>query len=538
MSADPDSRPRAHQGDESRIVSLGRSFANLAVAELYEEALRRGEGRLGATGPLAVDTGEHTGRSPLDKFIVREPESAGEIWWGRVNRPLPPDRFDALRGDVVAHLERRELFVQDLYAGADPALRLRVRVVAESAWHALFARNLFLVPSAAELDADADREPDFTVLHAPRLLADPRRHGVRSTTAIVISLAHRLVVVAGTHYAGEIKKSIFTVMQYVLPRRGVATMHCSANMSQAGEVALFFGLSGTGKTTLSTDRARILIGDDEHGWSERGVFNFEGGSYAKVINLSAEAEPDIFRATHRFGTVLENVVLDPRTRALCLEDDTLTENTRAAFPISFIEGATTTGLGDHPRHLIMLSADATGVLPPVARLSPDQALYYFLSGYTSKLAGTERGITAPEATFSACFGAPFLPLPPVRYAALLRERIDRHRPGLWLVNTGWTGGPVGTGRRMPIALTRAIIHAIVDGRLAATPTEADPDLGLAVPISCPDVPGEMLQPRATWTDPAAYSDAARRLAREFAANFEQFAAAVGPAIAGAGPRPG
>ena len=521
---------------DPRLVPVARSYDNLPVAALYEHALRRQEGQLAATGPLAVDTGEHTGRSPRDKFIVREPDSDAEIWWGEINQPLASHHFDALREDILRHLERRERFVADLAAGADATYQLHVRLIAEQAWHALFARNLFIVPTPTDSRSEVQFLPDFTILHAPTLPADPARHGTRSQTAIVISFAHRLVLIAGTHYAGEIKKSIFAVLQFLLPKQGVATMHCSANMGADGDVALFFGLSGTGKTTLSTDHERILIGDDEHGWSDHGIFNFEGGSYAKVINLSAEAEPDIFGASHRFGTVLENVVLDPVTRELRLADHSRTENTRAAFPLSYIERATTTGLGRHPRHLIMLSADAFGVLPPVARLSPEQALYYYLSGYTSKLAGTERGVTTPQATFSACFGAPFLPLPPARYATLLGERIRRHQPAVWLVNTGWTGGPFGIGHRMPIALTRAIIHAIVNGSLASVPTTPDPYLGLEIPVACHQVPTELLQPHTTWSDTTAYAVAAQRLVRDFTANFEQFAPTVSAAVAAAGPR--
>ena len=513
-----------------------RVHPNLGAAALYEAALRRDEGRLAATGPLVVDTGEHTGRSPEDKFIVEEPE-ASEVWWGAVNQPLEAAAFARLRADVERYLADRETFVQDLSAGADPAFRLPVRVVSELAWSALFARNLFLPGSP-------DRQPanetgagltGFRVLHAPLFQADPRRHGTKSETAIAVSFAERLVVIAGTRYAGEIKKSIFSVLQFLLPRLGVSTMHCSCNAGPDGESALFFGLSGTGKTTLSTEPGRTLIGDDEHGWTDRGIFNFEGGSYAKVINLSAEAEPAIFAASHRFGTVLENVVLDPETRELRLTDDAKTENTRAAFPLHFIPGASTVGLADHPRHVIFLTADAFGVLPPVSRLTPDQAQYYFLAGYTSKLAGTERGITEPEATFSAGFGAAFLTLPPVRYAELLGERIARHRPALWLVNTGWTGGPYGVGQRIAIADTRAIVRAILAGALDDATLERDPIFGLNRPTACPDVAPTTLDPRATWADPAAYDEAARRLAAEFRANMDGFAGTIPDAILAAGP---
>ncbi len=508
---------------------------HLTAAHLYEHALCRGEAHLAATGPLVVETGEHTGRSPRDKFVVREPATA-DVWWGDVNHPLPPSGFEDLHRRLTDHLGRRELFVQDLYACADPAYRLRVRVVSESAWSVLFARNLFIVPTDKERAADRGREPDFTVLHAPRFQADPAEQGTRSETAIVVNLGRGLVLIAGTGYAGEIKKSIFGVLQYLLPKRGVATMHCSANIGPGGDVALFFGLSGTGKTTLSTDPTRTLIGDDEHGWSDRGIFNFEGGSYAKAIHLSPEAEPDIHRAVLRFGTVLENVILDPETRVPQLDDDSLTENTRAAFPLSFIANATTAGVAGHPRHVVLLTADAFGVLPPVARLDPNQALYYYLSGYTSKLAGTERGVTEPEATFSACFGAPFLALPPVRYAELLGERLRRHQPAVWLVNTGWSGGPYGVGGRISIAHTRAIIRAIVGDGLENVEVVPDPVFGVRVPVACPGLPSEVLRPRETWPDPAAYDAAARRLARAFADNLDRFAADVPPAVAAAGPR--
>jgi len=518
------------------ITEAKDALWNLPPALLYEHALRRGEGLLAATGPLVVATGEHTGRSPRDKFVVQEPATA-DVWWGEVNRPLPPAGFDELHRQVVSHLGDRELFVQDLYACADPAYRLRVRVVSETAWSALFARNLFIVPTAEERVADRGRAPDFTVLHAPGLEADPASQGTRSETAIVVNLARGLVLIAGTGYAGEIKKAIFSVLQYLLPKRGVATMHCSANVGPEGDAAIFFGLSGTGKTTLSTDPTRTLIGDDEHGWSDQGVFNFEGGSYAKAIHLSPVAEPDIHRAVLRFGTVLENVVLDPESRQPRLDDDSLTENTRAAFPLSAIAHASPTGMADHPRHVVLLTADAFGVLPPVARLDPNQALYWFLSGYTSKLAGTERGVTEPEATFSPCFGAPFLTLPPVRYAEMLGQKLRRHEPAVWLVNTGWSGGAYGVGHRIGIAHTRAIVRAVVGGALTDAPTASDPVFGFHVPATCPGVPAELLRPREAWSDPAAYDAAARRLADAFAENFRRFAGEVGPAVAGAGPVP-
>ena len=528
----PDGAPLAAVG----IATAAAVHWNLTPPLLYEHALRRGEGVLAATGPLTVETGAHTGRSPRDKFVVREPASA-DVWWGEVNHPLAPEAFDELHRRLAHHLGGQELFVQDLYAGADPAHRLRVRVVSETAWSVLFAHNLFIVPTVEERidDRAQGREPDVTVLHAPRFAADPAAEGTRSETAIVTSFSRGLVLIAGTGYAGEIKKAIFAILQYLLPKRGVATMHCSANVGADGEAAIFFGLSGTGKTTLSTDPTRTLVGDDEHGWDDRGVFNFEGGSYAKAIHLSPVAEPDIHRAVLRFGTVLENVVLDPETREPRLDDDSLTENTRAAFPLAFIKNATIAGMAGHPRHVVFLTADAFGVLPPVARLGLDQALYWFLSGYTSKLAGTERGVAEPEATFSPCFGAPFLPLPPTRYAALLGERLRRHEPACWLVNTGWSGGPYGVGARIGIGHTRAIVRAIVGGALAAVATALEPAFGLRVPETCPGVPSEILQPRSTWADPAAYDEAAGRLARAFADNARRFAADVSPAVAAAGP---
>jgi phosphoenolpyruvate carboxykinase (ATP) len=514
-----------------RLESLAQR--QLGAAPLYEYALGDGA-RLAATGPLVVETGEHTGRSPSDKFVVEDAETADVVWWGPVNQPIGHAKFARLVDDVIAYLETRPLFVQRLQAGADARYRLPVRVITDQAWAALFARNLFIVPSEAEAARNVSI-PGFTILHAPHFRADPGRHGVRSGTAIALDLTGRLIVIAGTEYAGEIKKAIFTVLQYLLPRQGVATMHCSANAGERGDVALFFGLSGTGKTTLSNDPSRRLVGDDEHGWTDDGIFNFEGGCYAKVINLSPETEPDIWQASHRFGTVLENVVIDAVTREIQPDDDSLTENTRAAFPISFIPNASPDGTASHPRNILLLTADAFGVLPPVARLSRDQALYWFLSGYTSKLAGTERGVDEPEATFSACFGAPFLPLPPVTYAEQLGARIDRHQPALWLVNTGWSGGAYGTGRRMPIKLTRAVVAAIHDGSLERAPVVTDPRFGFHVPAECPGVPADVLQPRQTWRDGSAFDETARRLARSIAENFRQFESDVSQAVAVAGP---
>lgn len=503
---------------------------NLAPSVLVEHTIGRGEGLLADAGALVVETGVHTGRSPEDKFVVRQGELADQIWWGSVNQPMSPDDFARLHADVVDYLGGKDRFLMDLSAGSDPEFNLPVRLITESAWSALFARNLFL-PGR---DEDAAAGGGWTVLHAPQLQADPDRHGTASVTGIAIDFEWRRVVITGTQYAGEIKKAIFTVMQGLLPRHGVATMHCSANEGRDGRTALFFGLSGTGKTTLSTDPQRRLIGDDEHGWSERGIFNFENGSYAKTIGLSAEAEPDIFRAAQRFGSVLENVVLDPDSRSPRFEDDSLTENTRAAYPLAFLDPEAG-GTGEHPSQILFLSADAFGVLPPLARLTRDQALYWFLSGYTAKLAGTERGVTTPSATFSACFGAPFLPLPPMRYASLFGERLDLHGSEVWLVNTGWTGGPYGTGTRMPIGLTRAAVAAILDSSLDDVPMDVDPVFGFAMPRSAPGIPSALLRPRDTWPDAAQYDATATRLARDLVENFANFEASAPAAVRAAGP---
>lgn len=491
--------------------AAGTDFAYPSAPSLYELALDRREGVLAETGPFVVETGIHTGRSARDKFVVDDAATHDSVWWGSVNQPMPPDHFAALERDVLDHLDRADTVTIDLRAGADFRYSMPVRLTTEHAWAALFARNLFLRPSA-----EASLAP-FRILHAPTFEADPARHGTRISTVIAISLSTRTVVIAGTHYAGEIKKSIFSVLQYVLPEMGVATMHCAANMGPKGDVALFFGLSGTGKTTLSTDPGRILIGDDEHGWSDSGVFNFEGGCYAKVINLSAKAEPGIWDASHRFGTVLENVVLDSETRRINLDDDSLTENTRSAFPLSFIPGSSPDGQGAHPRHIVFLTADAFGVLPPVAKLSPEQAHDWYLAGYTSKLAGTEKGITEPVETFSACFGDAFLTLPPRRYAELLDARIAEHRPSLWLVNTGWTGGAYGTGQRISIAHTRAIIRAILAGQLEQAELETEPIFGLHLPTRVNDVPREILRPWHGWAHFGAYEQAATKLAADFRA---------------------
>jgi phosphoenolpyruvate carboxykinase (ATP) len=515
------------EGIETRAVKW-----NLVEAALYEEAVRRQEGVLSANGPLACRTGQHTGRSPNDKFVVREPGSEAHIAWGKVNRPMEPAHFEVLHRDLLASLKGKELFVLDCYAGADPKYRLPIRVINEYAWHNLFARNLFINDPASA----SAHTPEFTVIAAPNFRADPARHGTRTDVVIAVNFAKRLVLIGGTSYAGEMKKSIFSVLNYLLPLQGVLSMHCSANVGSAGDVALFFGLSGTGKTTLSSDPERMLIGDDEHGWSDRGVFNFEGGCYAKTIRLSAEAEPQIYATTRRFGTVLENVVVDAETRTLDLDDERYTENTRAAYPIDFISNAVASGQGGHPKNIVMLTADAFGVLPPISRLSPDGAMYHFLSGYTAKVAGTEKGVTEPTATFSTCFGAPFLPLAPGHYARMLGEKIGRHQARVWLVNTGWTGGPHGIGKRMKIAYTRSMIRAALSGALDKVPYERDQVFNLDVPTACPDVPSAVLKPKSTWTDPAEYDAQAVKLARMFAENFTTFEKEVDANVTAAGPR--
>ena len=516
------------------IERAARVYWNLGTAALYEEAVRRSEGLVAETGPLVCCTGPHTGRAPNDKFVVREPSTERDVWWGKVNRPFEPERFDALHTEVIRALDGKELFVQDCYAGADPAHQLPVRIVTERAWHSLFARTMFLERPPGS--AAATHRPEFTVISAPSVQADPARHGTNSGVFVLLNFARKLVLIGGTSYAGEIKKSIFTVMNYLLPLRDVMPMHCSANVGAAGDVALFFGLSGTGKTTLSSDPARRLIGDDEHGWSGRGVFNFEGGCYAKMIRLSAEAEPQIYATTHRFGTVLENVVLDPVSRQMDLDDDSLTENTRGAYPISFIDNWVPSGQAGHAANIVMLTADAFGVLPPIARLTAPGAMYHFLSGYTAKVAGTERGLTEPQATFSTCFGAPFMVHHPTVYAKILGDRIATHRAKVWLVNTGWSGGPHGVGTRMKIAHTRAMLTAALSGALDDVAYERDPVFNVDVPSSCPDVPTDALRPRDTWTDPTAYDVQARRLAGMFADNFAAFEAEADPAITQAGPR--
>jgi phosphoenolpyruvate carboxykinase (ATP) len=519
--------------EEHGIQNVARVYWNLSVPALFEEAVRRREALIAADGPLVCRTGQHTGRSPNDKFIVREPSSEDKVWWSKVNRPIEPQFFDALHRRMANYVEGRELFVQECYAGADSRYRLRIRIITEQAWHSLFARHMFIdLPDGGDPPAQA---PDFTVIDMPGLHADPAANGTNSEVFILLNFAKKLVLIGGTSYAGEIKKSIFTVMNYVLPLRNVLSMHCSANVGTGGDVALFFGLSGTGKTTLSSDPQRSLIGDDEHGWSEDGVFNIEGGCYAKMIRLSAEAEPQIYSITKRFGTVLENVKMDAASRQLDLDDDSLTENTRGAYPLNYIDNAVPSGQAGHPRNIVMLTADAFGVLPPIARLSPAGAMYHFLSGYTAKVAGTERGVTEPKATFSTCFGAPFMVLHPTVYAKFLGEKIARHDARVWLVNTGWTGGPYGTGTRMKIAHTRAMISAALAGALDNAEYDRDAIFNLDVPRSCPGVPPEVLKPRNTWKRPADYDEQAHRLARMFAENFKTFEDDAASDVKAAGP---
>ena len=535
MAADPKSpkHPTWRQRAALALAGTGvvhanhRVLANLLAPALVAEAVRRFEGRLSVDGALMVNTGVHTGRSVQDKFVVDEPSVTADVWWGKVNQKLAPEKFAVLAGRTRAFLQGQELFTQDLYAGADPVHRVRVRLVTTAAWSALFARSMFIRPPEQDLE---DFEPDYVILHAPHFQADPATDGVRTTTAIALSFEQKLIIIAGSEYAGEIKKSIFTVMNWLLPAAGVLPMHCSANIGPEGDVALFFGLSGTGKTTLSSDPHRKLIGDDEHGWSETGVFNFEGGCYAKVINLSQQHEPEIWAATHRFGTVLENVVAD-ETGRLDLQDGSLTENTRACYPVEYIPNVELSGRGRQPKNVIMLTADAFGVLPPIARLTPAQAMYHFLSGYTARVAGTEKGMGAsPEATFSTCFGAPFIPRRPEVYGRMLEELIARHGAECWLVNTGWSGGQYGVGQRMAIRHTRALLRAALDGSLLHAHFRKDPFFGLSIPEAVPGVPAEVLDPRRSWADAAAYDRTAAELVARFEKNFASFEGGVGDEV--------
>lgn len=507
---------------------------NLSTPALYEKIVLKNEGLVAHLGPIVVRTGAYTGRSPKDKFIVYESSSADHISWGDQNQPMDPQKFETLHARLLAYLQGREIFVQDCYAGADPKYQIPIRVINTQAWQNLFARNMFV--QIKDREKLKTHRPEFTVISAPDFHAVPEVDGTNSEAFIVVNFAKKLIIIGGTSYGGEIKKSIFTILNYYLPRQEVLSMHCSANMGEKGDVALFFGLSGTGKTSLSADPERRLIGDDEHGWSEEGVFNFEGGCYAKVIRLNPQAEPEIYECTRRFGTILENVGIDLETRRLDLNDDSLTENTRAAYPITHLKNIVREGKGGHPRHIFMLTCDAFGVLPPIAKLTPEQATYHFLSGYTAKVAGTERGMGAtPTATFSTCFGAPFMALPAAVYARLFREKIQRHRVTCWLVNTGWTGGPFGVGRRFDIAYSRALLRAALSGELEKIPMHPDPVFGLAVPATCPGVPEEILHPRNTWADKEAYDRTARELIHRFRENFQQYAPQVDPAVRQAEP---
>jgi phosphoenolpyruvate carboxykinase (ATP) len=517
------------------FINPGAVYARLSSAGLAELAVLRGEGLLTERGALVAYTGERTGRSPQDRYVLADAADKSAIWWGPVNRPIEPPAFDRLFDKVQAYLQGRDWFITDCWACADPRYRLSVRIVCEKAWQALFARCLLLRPTPEQLEAASGFQPQLTIASVPGLRADPAVDGTRSSAFVVLNLPRRLVLIGGTHYAGEIKKSVFSVLNYLLPQRGVFPMHCSANIGAAGDTALFFGLSGTGKTTLSADPERRLIGDDEHAWSETGVFNIEGGCYAKTIRLSPEGEPQIWNAL-QFGCLLENVVVDPETRRPDFDDDRFTENTRAAYPVDFIPNHEASGRGGHPANVVFLTCDAFGVLPPVSRLTPEQALFHFLSGYTAKVAGTETGVTEPEVAFSTCFAAPFLPLHPTRYAELLHQKLQAHRSQVWLVNTGWTGGSYGRGSRIKLGLTRAMVRAVLGGDLARVPFMPDPIFGVFVPESCPGVPSEVLRPRNTWPNLADYDAQARKLAALFQDNFTAYAAQTSEAVRQAGPK--
>jgi phosphoenolpyruvate carboxykinase (ATP) len=517
------------------LTNLHRAYWNLPTASLYEESVFRGEARVAHLGPIVVNTGKHTARAAADKFVVREPTSDSHVWWGEYNRPFDPEKFSQLHTRMLGFLQSRDVFVQDCYAGADPDFRMPIRVITEKAWHSLFARNMFMkIRKSEELKHHV---PEFTIIDAPSFLASPIIDGTRSETFIILNFAKRLAIIGGSGYGGEIKKTIFTVMNYLLPLESVLPMHCSANVGPAGDVALFFGLSGTGKTTLSADPSRSLIGDDEHGWSENGVFNFEDGCYAKVIRLSPEAEPQIHACTRRFGTILENVVLDPQSRRLDLNDDALTENTRGAYPLDYIENYLPPKMAGHPRNVIFLTCDASGVMPPISRLTPDQAIYHFISGYTSKIAGTEIGLGAePQITFSTCFGGPFMVHRPYVYAEMLKARLLRHAANCWLVNTGWTGGPFGVGKRISIRHTRALLNAALSGKLEKVEFRKDPVFGFGVPVECEGVPAQILDPANTWPNREAYFAQYQTLAARFIENFKLVAEGCPANITDAGPK--
>ena len=517
------------------LTNLRKAYWNLPAEALYEEIVFRGEAHISRQGPIIANTGKHTGRAASDKFIVKEATTEEHVWWGQYNRPFNPDKFDDLFNRVQGFLQGRDLFVQDCYAGADPNHRMPIRIITELAWHSFFARNMFLLPKTNE--EYRRHVPDFTVLCAPSFQGLPQIDGTASNTFIVLNFAQRLAVIGNTAYAGEIKKSIFTVLNYLLPLDGVMPMHCSANVGKEDDVAIFFGLSGTGKTTLSADPGRGLIGDDEHGWSDDGVFNFEGGCYAKVINLSPKAEPQIFACTRKFGTILENVVYDPVTRLIDLNDESLTENTRASYPLDYIDNAIPEKMAGHPKNIVLLTCDASGVLPPIAKLTPDQALYQFISGYTSKLAGTEAGLGKdPEITFSACFGAPFMVHHPYFYADLLKRKIERYGANCWLVNTGWVGGAYGVGKRISIAYTRALLNAALSGALLGVEYTTDPIFGFQVPKTCEGVPPNVLDPSSSWPSKDEYTARYRQLAYRFVENFKKFESQTPEEVRRAGPR--
>lgn len=506
---------------------------NLGTAALVEEALKNGEGHLAKDGPLVVKTGAHTGRSAQDKFTVKDALTEDTVWWGKSNKPMDPAHFANLKEDFFAALkDKTQLYVADLFGGSQPEHRVNVRVINELAWHNLFIRTMLVRPSAEELAGFA---PEYTIIDLPSFKASPERHGSRGDTIIAVNFTEKLILIGGTQYGGEMKKSVFGLLNYLLPEQGIMPMHCSANIGPNGDTAIFFGLSGTGKTTLSADASRTLIGDDEHGWSDTAVFNFEGGCYAKMIRLSAESEPEIYATTKRFGTVLENVVMDADSRELDLDDNTLAENTRAAYPIDFIPNASEKNMGPVPKNVVMLTADAFGVLPPIARMTPEQAMYHFLSGYTAKVAGTEIGVTEPEATFSTCFGAPFMPRHPSVYGNLLKERIAKGGVTCWLVNTGWTGGKYGVGSRMPIKATRALLNSALDGSLNNAEFRIDPNFGFEVPVAVPGVDSNILDPRSTWADGADYDATAQKLVNLFIDNFAQFADHVDEGVREAAP---
>lgn len=519
------------------LKNLKKIHWNLSTPQLYEHIIANEEGHVSHLGPVCVSTGEHTGRAPKDKFIVQEPSSQENIWWGKVNRPFSVEQFEALYSRVLSYLQRKEVYVQDCCAGSDPKHQTHIRVITEQAWHSLFARNMFIqIRDMAKLET---HEPAFTVIQVPGFKAVPAIDGTNSEVFVIVDFGKQLVLIGGTSYAGEIKKSVFSILNYLLPQKqSVLSMHCSANIGKKGDSSVFFGLSGTGKTTLSADPLRKLIGDDEHGWSDRGVFNFEGGCYAKVIRLSKKSEPEIYDCTRRFGTLLENVVMDMDTRRLNLDDASLTENTRASYPITHIQNAVLNGMGGHPDNVIMLTCDAYGVMPPVSKLTPEQAMYHFISGYTAKVAGTEKGMSRePTAIFSTCFGAPFMSLHPSVYADMLGERIAKHNVSCWLVNTGWTGGPYGVGQRIEIKYTRAMIKAILEGQLDKVETQENPVFGIHVPLKVKGVPDEILQPRSTWKNPEAYDEKARELANQFVENFKEYESNVDKKILDASPRP-